>query len=87
MLETVSLLRSLGKSGWGVCASGKHRLGWSPGLDVAELQTHLGEELLQIPHKDASLLLNELLAAVLQVPVHVFLRVDVVLLYFGGALR
>lgn len=46
-----------------------------------------GEKLLQVPHEDLSLLLDELLAAELQVAVHVFLRVDVVLLDLRRSLR
>lgn len=43
---------------------------------------HPGEELFQVSHKDLSLLLDELLAAELEVSVDIFLRVDVVFLYF-----
>lgn len=46
-----------------------------------------GEKLLQVPHEDLSLLLDELLAAELQVAVHVLLRVDVVLLDLRRSLR
>lgn len=47
---------------------------------------YLGEKLLKVPHKDLSLLLDELLATELQVPVHILLRVDVVLLYLWCSL-
>lgn len=43
---------------------------------------HPGEKLLQVSYKDLSLLLDELLAAELEVSVDIFLRVDVVFLYF-----
>lgn len=46
-----------------------------------------GEKLLQVPHEDLSLLLDELLAAELQVAVHVLLRIDVVLLDLRRPLR
>lgn len=47
---------------------------------------YLGEKLLKVPHKDLSLLLDELLAAELQVSVHILLRVNVVLLYLWCSL-
>lgn len=45
------------------------------------LKRYLGEKLLQIPNKEVSLLLDELLTAKLQMAVHVLLRIYVVLLY------
>lgn len=48
--------------------------------------SYLGQKLLKVPHKDLSLLLNELLTAELQVSVHILLRVDVVLLYLWSSL-
>lgn len=46
----------------------------------------LGEKILQVSHKHVRLLLYELLAAGLQVPIHVFLGVDVVLFYLRRTL-
>lgn len=43
---------------------------------------HPGEKLLQVSHKDLSLLLDELLTAELKVSVDILLRVNVVFLYF-----
>lgn len=54
--------------------------------DAHSAFSHLGEKLLKVPHKDLSLLLNELLTAELQVAVHVLLRVNVVLLYLWCSL-
>lgn len=48
--------------------------------------SYLGEKLLKVPHKDLSLLLDELLAAELQVAVHILLRVNVVFLYLRRSL-
>lgn len=48
---------------------------------------YLGEKLLKVPHKDLSLLLDELLAAELQVSVHILLGVNVVLLYLRRSLE
>lgn len=48
--------------------------------------SYLGEKLLKVPHKDLSLLLDELLTAELQVSVHILLRVNVVLLYLWCSL-
>ena len=48
---------------------------------------YLGKELLKVPHKDLSLLLDELLTAELQVSVHILLGVNVVLLYLWRSLK
>ena len=48
---------------------------------------YLGEKLLKVLHKDLSLLLDELLTAELEVSVHIFLWVNVVLLYLWRSLR
>lgn len=62
-------------------------LGAESGSGCSSSRSYPGEKLLQVPHKDLSLLLDELLAAELQVAVHVLLRVDVVLLDLRRALR
>lgn len=48
---------------------------------------HLGEKLFQTANKHVRLLLDELLASRLQVSIHVFLRVDVMLFNLRRSLR
>lgn len=48
---------------------------------------HLGEKLLQVSHKDLSLLLDEQLTAEFKVSVDILFRVNVVFLYFRCPLR
>lgn len=54
---------------------------------LTDTVSYFGVKLLQIPHKDLRLLLDELLTAELQVPVNILLRVNVVLLDLWRSLR
>lgn len=65
------------RSGWAIAA-----WGWV----CLCSNSYLGEKLLKVPHKDLSLLLDELLTAELQVTVNILLRVNIVFLYLRCSL-